>query len=211
MDERDYSDPDEMYNEAILLLNEGEDADLKKAAELLQKACDEDHPPSKRTMGFLYLDGRGVERDLKKAYDMISEAAGVLDPVAMYVLGGMYERGLAVEQSDREALFYYAFAAEMGIPGAEEDADRIHSRLSELRSRRLRSRPILNLEISDQDVEAVCCKKMYDAVLNGNFRVVETYKGTELVGDDENGLEAICTECPFCGKPVKKVSKNKIY
>ncbi|AIZ56333.1 Sel1 repeat protein [Candidatus Methanoplasma termitum] len=211
MEEREYSDPDDMYNEAILLLNDGGDADLKRAAELLTKACEEEHLPSKRVMGFLYLDGKGVERDLKKAYDMISEAAGVLDPVAMYALGGMYERGLAVEQNDREALFYYAFAAEMGIPGAEDDADRIYTRLSELRSRRLRSRPILNLEISDQDVEAVCCKKMYDAVLDDHFRVVETYKGTELVGDDENGLETICTECPFCGKSVKRVSKDKIY
>jgi len=211
MEEREFSDPDDMYNEAILLLSEGGDAELKRAAELLLRACEDDHLPSKRAIGFLYLDGRGVERDLDKAYELISEAAAVLDPVAMYILGQMYERGLGVEASDREALFYYAFSAEMGIPGAEESADRIYNKLAERRSRRLRSRPILNLEISDQDVEAVCCKKMFDAVLNGQVRVVDTYQGPELVSDDENGFEVICTACPFCGKAVKRVPVNKIY
>ncbi|MCL2318046.1 MAG: sel1 repeat family protein [Methanomassiliicoccaceae archaeon] len=211
MDEKEFSDPDDMYNEAILLLQEGGDNNTKKAAELLLRACEEDHLPSKRVIGILYLDGRGVEKDEKKAYELISQAAAVLDPIAMYVLAGMYERGLGVEASDREALFYYAFAAEMGIPGAHENADRIYGKLAERRSRRLRSRPILHLEISDQDVEAACCKKMLDAVLGGEIGVVETYKGPQLVGEDENGIEVIHEKCPFCGKPVKRVSENKIY
>jgi len=211
MEEKDFSDPDDMYNEAVRLLNEGGDDDNRRAAELLFKACEEDHLPSKRTIGFLYLDGRGVERDLQKAYDLISEAAAVLDPVAMFVLGGMYERGLGVEANDREALFYFAFAAEMGIPGAEESAQRIYTKLAERRIKRLRSRPILNLEISDVDVEAVCCKKMFDAVVNGDIGVFDTIKGPELLGEDENGVEVIHMKCPFCGKTAKRVSKNKIY
>ena len=200
-----------MYNEAVRLLSEGGDDNNKKAAELLQKNIVNDHLASKRVIGFLYLDGRGVEQDLKKAYDLISEAAACLDPIAMYVLGGMYEGGRGVEQSDKEALYMFAFAAEMGIPGAAEDADRVMSRISERRSRKLRSRPILKLEISDDDVEAVCCKKMFDAVMDGTIGLIDTYKGPELVTNDEKGHEVICHECPFCGQKPRKVSKDKIY
>jgi TPR repeat protein len=207
----DHDDPDEAYNEAVRLLNEGGDLNNKKAAELLLKNIEGEHPASKRVIGFLYLDGRGVERDLNKAYDLISEAAANLDPLAMYVLGGMYEGGRGVEQSDKEALYMFAFAAEFGIPGAAEDADRIMARISERRGRKLRSRPILNLEISDDDVEAVCCKEMYDAVMGGTIGLIDTYKGPELVTNDEKGVEVICELCPFCGQKPKRVSKDKIY
>lgn len=207
----EYTDPDEMYNDGVQLLRGDDEAGLKKAAELLLKASSMGHLASKRVIGLLYLDGKGVEKDLKKAYELISEAAVSLDPVSMYVLGKMYEGGVGVEQNDREALYMFAFAAEMGIPGAEEDAERIANRLSERRNRKLRSRPILNLEISDEDIEAVCCKEMFDAATSGTIRVVDTYQGPELVKEDENEVEIVYKECPFCGKKIRKVSKNKIY
>jgi len=207
--EGEYMDLDEMYDEAVMILNEG--GDMKKAAELLIKASEDGHLASRRTLGFLYLDGRGVDRDLEKAYELISEAATSLDPVAMYVLGKMYEGGLGVEQNDREALYMFAFAAEMGIPGAEEDAERLIARMSERISRKLRSRPILNLEISDIEIEAVCCKQMLDSALNGTIRIMDTYMGPELVMEDDKGIEVIRKECPFCGKKAKKVSCDKIY
>ena len=207
--------PGEMYLEGMLLLNKENDDDrgasIKKAVELFKKAGEMGHLPSKRAMGFLYLNGTGVEKDIEKAYELISEAAMSMDPLAMYALGNMYERGLGVEQDDREALRLFSFAAEMGLQEAIEDAERLGSLMAERRSRKLRSRPILNLEISDVDVEAACCKKMYDSVLEGIIEVVETYKGPELVGVDENEFEVIYKECPFCGKPVIKVSRNKIY
>ena len=211
MDHEEYEDPDDMYDEGVLLLREEGGADLKKAAELLLKASSMGHMPSKRVIGLLYLDGRGVEKDLDKAYELLSEAAASLDPIAMYVLGKMYEGGIGVEQDDGEALFMLAFAAELGFPGAEEDAERVAARIDERRSRKLRSRPVLDLEISDADVEAACCKKMLDSALSGDIRVVETINGPELVKEDENENEVICNECPFCGKKVNRVSKNKIY
>ena len=211
MEDENVNEPDEMYREAIILLEKGGDDDLKRAAELLFKASSKGHIPSKRAVGFIYLDGKGVERDLEKAYQLISEGAASLDPLSLYMLGRMYEGGLGVEQDDRGALRMFASAAEMGIEEAEEDAERVAARITERRNRKLRSRPILNLEISDADVEAVCCKEMYDSVMRGEIDVVETYKGPELVKEDENGIEDICYECPFCGKKVKRVSKNKIY
>jgi hypothetical protein len=207
----DYEDLDEIYNEGIQLLNKEDDADIKKAAELFKKASSVGHIPSKRALGFMYLEGKGIPRDLNKAYKLISEAAAVLDPLALYALGRMYAEGLGVDQNDKEALRMFAFAAEMGLEDAEEDADRVMARITERRLRKLRSRPILNLEVSDADVEAVCCRPMFDAVINGEVEIVETYKGPELVREDENGLEVIFYECPFCGKKAKKVSKNKIY
>ena len=210
MEKNEFDDPDDMFNESVILLG-GEDGDIGKAIELLQKAGSLGHIPSKRLMGILYLDGKGVEKDLAKAYEMLSEAMVALDPVAIYVLGKMYEGGLGVEQDDREALYMFAFSAEMGFPGAEEDAERVSARIRERRSRKLRSRPVLNLEISDVEVEAACCKPMLDAAMNGDIRVIETYKGPELVKDDERGDEVICTECPFCGKKIRRVSQNKIY
>ena len=200
-----------MYYEAIMLIYGGDSADLRKAAELLEKAGSMGHAPAKGAAGLMYLDGRGVEQDYAKAYSLISEAAASLDPLSMYALGRMYEGGLGVEQSDREALYLFAFASEMGIPEAGEDADRVANRIAERRNRKLSSRPILNLEISDLDIEAACCREMFDSAVRGEIEVVDTYKGPELVRESGEGPETICAECPFCGKPVKKVSKNKIY
>jgi TPR repeat protein len=202
---------DEAYNEAVILLTFGEEADMKRGAELLLKAADDGHAASKKALGFLYLDGRGVERDLKKAYELISEAAACLDPIAMYVLGRMYEGGLGVEQNDNEALFMFSFAAEMGIPGAEEDANRLTARVCERRERKLRSRPFMNLEISEDEVEAVCCKEMLDAVLSGEAGVSELSGSYELLRKNEDSVKTVCGECPFCGRKTERVPKNKIY
>ena len=200
-----------MYEEGMMLLNRGSDADVKKAAELFREAGASGHILSKRALGFMHLEGKGVARDFEKAYELISDAVAALDPYSMHALGKMYEGGLGVDQSDREALFMFSFAAEMGIPEANDDAERIMSRIAERRSRKLRSRPILDLEVSDADIEAVCCRKMFDAVMNGEVEITDTYKGPELVREDENGVEVIFDECPFCGKKAKKVSKTKIY
>lgn len=159
----------------------------------------------------LYLNGIGVDKDVKKAHSLFSEASLMLDPHSMYNLGIMYERGIGVEPDDHEALRLLAFAANLGYPGAEEDADRLERIITANRCRRLKSRPVLNLEISDIEVEAACCKQMLDAAMEGSIAVVETYKGPGLVGDDDDGFEIIYNECPFCGKGVKIVPRDKIY
>lgn len=205
------NDPDNLYRDGIAFLNgDGREKDVKKAIALFEKAG-AGHAPSKRELGIIYLNGNGVEKDLKKAYSLLSEAALSLDPHATYTLGVMYERGIGTEPDMREALRLFAFAANMGYPGAEEDAERVDEQIKENRRRRLKARPVLNLEISDVDVEAACCKEMLDAAMDSDIEVVETYKGPELVGLDENGYEVIFESCPFCGKPVKRVSKDKIY
>ena len=81
----------------------------------------------------------------------------------------------------------------------------------ERRGRKLRARPILNLEISDEDVEAVCCRQMLDSVIGGTIGVFATYNGTEFLIENEEEVKVVCEECPFCGKKPKKVSKYKIY
>jgi TPR repeat protein len=202
---------DEIFNEGIMYLSSGNDADLKRAAELMMKASNNKHAAARRTIGFMYYYGRGVETDYKKAYEYISEAVVSLDPIAMYILGKMYEGGLGVEQSDREALNMFAFAVEMGIPGAEVDAKRIVGRIMERRERKLRSRPILDLEISDIDIEAVCCKKMFDSIMNDKIGLVDTYMGPELVMKDDDDMGVVIHACPFCGKHAKKVTVEKIY
>jgi len=211
LEHKGQDDLDEIYNEAVILLSREDGADTKMAAELLMKAADDGHSASKRVLGLLYLDGNGVDRDPKKAYDLLSDAVVSMDPVAMYFLGRMYEGGIGVEQNDKEALFMFAFAAGMGIPAAGEDADRLMARIAERRERRLRSRPILNLEISEEEVEAVCCREMFDAVMSGEIEVSATFNGRELIMEIEDGVKEICKECPFCGKTAMRVSKNKIY
>lgn len=205
-------DPDIFYREGISYLNgEGRGKDEKKAAELFRSASNMDHTPSKRELGVLYLNGIGVEKDLKEAHKLFTEASLALDPYAMYNLGLMYERGMGVEPNDHEALRLFAFAANLGYPGAEDDADRVERIITENRCRRLKSRPVLNLDVSDIEVEAACCKKMLDAAMEGTISVVDTFQGPELVGEDENGFEIIYKKCPFCGKEVRKVSRDKIY
>jgi TPR repeat protein len=197
MDNNERNDPDELYDEGVRLVNSGDDADLEKAAELFKEAVATGHVSSKRALGIMYLEGKGVPQDHRRAYELISDAVDDFDPFAAYVLGQMYEGGLGVEQSDKEALPMFAFAAEMGILEAETDAYRVMERIVEKRNRKLRSRPILNLEVSDADIEAACCKPMFDSVINGDIRFVDTYKGPELVREDENGMEVIRDACPL--------------
>ncbi len=205
-------DQDSIYVEGIAFLNgDGRGKDIKKAVQLFEKAAAQGHIPSKRELGILFLNGKDVEKDVDRAYELLSEAALSLDPHAMYNLGIMYERGIGIESDDHEALRLFAFAANMGYPGAEEDADRVESQINENRTKRLKARPVLNLEISDIEIEAACCKKMLDAAMDNEIAVVETYKGPELVGLDEDGFEVIYDKCPFCGKDVRRVSRNKIY
>lgn len=206
------NDPETQYMRGISYLHgDGGKKDEKKAAELFEKAADLGHTPAKRELGLLYLNGIGVKEDAKKAYVLLSEASLALDPNAIYSLGLMYEKGIGMEPNDREALRLFALAANLHYPGAGDDADRIEKKLKDDLCRRLRSRPVLKLEISDVEIEAVCCKDMLDAAMDGSIAVVDTFKGPELVGEDEDGFETIYTKCPFCGKEVHRVPRNKEY
>ena len=96
-----------------------------------------------------------------------------------------------------------AYAASMGYPGAEYDADRIDRVLTEERNRNLRARPLLKLMVSDVDVEAACCKRMLDELLEQNIVFTETMQGPALLGEDRDGMDAVLYSCPFCGAKLQ--------
>jgi len=185
--------------------------DPEKAVKFLTNASDLGHIPAMRDLGLMYLQGNGVNKDEKKAYSYISIASKEMDPEAIYILATMYEKGMGVEKDLYESLKLFAFSANMNHIGADMDADRVEAQISLERKEKLRSRPILNLEISDVDVEAACCKEMYDNVLAGTVYVVDTYQGPELITEDEKGFEQILDKCPFCNKNVRKIPRNSKY
>jgi len=199
--------PESAYQKGIECLR----TDPKRAVKCLKKASDLGHVPAMRDLGLMYLQGNGVEKDHGKAYSYISTASKEMDPESIYILATMYEKGMGVERDLYESLKLFAFSANMNHIGADMDADRVDAQISAERREKLRSRPILNLEISDVDVEAACCKKLYDEVLAETMYVVDTYQGPELVGEDEKGFEVIHEKCPFCNKNVKKIARNKKY
>jgi TPR repeat protein len=201
---------DAIYQEGVSLC-EGSDPDYKRAAELFAVAVSKGSLPAKRELGIMYLTGDGVDVDPKAAYPLLSDAAVAMDPNAMYHLALMYEGGIGVEKNLTEALKYLAFAANLGYPGADTDADRVEALIKSDRAAKLRARPLLHLDVSNVGVEAACCKKMLDSALDGTIGVVDIYKGPELVGEDEFGFEIILKECPFCKKQIRRVPADKTY
>lgn len=185
--------------------------DFKEGAKWLKLSADQGYLAAKRELGILYLTGEGVDADADKAYPLLSEAARESDPNAMYHLAFMYEKGVGVKKDLYEALKLLAFAANMEYPGADEDADRVEEMICREREKKLKARPLLNLDISDVDVEAACCKPMFESILNGEIYVEDTYQGPELIGEDDKGFEVIITQCPFCGKKIRRVGRDKEY
>lgn len=210
MDEAVKGDADAQYKVGVEYCL-GKNVDYAKAAEWFAKAAENGSLAAKRELGILYLRGDGVKADAGKAYPLISAAAKALDPNAMYHLALMYEKGIGVQQDLYEAIKLLAYAASIDYPGAEMDADRVYEIIAEKRNRNLRARPLLNLEISDVDVMAACCKPMLEDMLSEKTAVVDSFEGSHLVGEDEDGNEITLEKCPHCGKAIKKVSRNKIY
>ena len=183
--------------------------DMKKAAELFEKAVAQDFMPAKRELGILLASGDGIEPDLERGVKLLGEAADQLDPSALYHLGLMYEVGSGVPKNLQTAVRMLAYAAQMQYPGAEYDADRIDKILTEERNKNLRARPLLKLMISDVDVEAACCKKMLDALLEQDIVFTDTMNGPALLGEDSQGMDAVLDHCPFCGAPIQLVPHDK--
>ncbi len=187
----------------------GVEEDFTEAAKWFQKAVDQNFLPAKRELGIMHLTGEGVEIDAAIAYSMISEASKALDPNAMYHLALMYEKGIGIKPDLYEAVKLLAYAAEMDYPGAEEDAERIDNIIRMERERKLKSRPLLNLDITDVDVEAACCKKMLDSMLGEKTVVMDTFDGPQLIGEDGDGNDIVLNKCPYCGKSIRRVSRDK--
>lgn len=185
--------------------------DLSKAAYWFGLAAERDYLPAIREMGILLASGEGVEPDMEKAVQHLSKAADNLDPSALYHLGLLYELGTGVPKDMQKAVRMLAYAAEMGFPGADIDAERVDNILTEERNRKLRSRPILKLQISDVDVEAACCKKMLDKLLEQDIVFIDTHNGPALLGTDKDGMDAVLTACPFCGAKIELISHDKQF
>ncbi|AGI47774.1 Sel1 repeat protein [Thermoplasmatales archaeon BRNA1] len=206
------SDPEHMYEVGVsYITGTGRPQNSEEGAKYISMAAEKGYLPAIRDLGVLYLSGNGVERDYRRAYDNLKKAADDLDPNAMYHLALMYENGLGVEKDLYEALRLMGFAAGSNFSGAIQDAQRIEDIIDEERRKKLNSRPVLNLEVSDVDVEECCCKKMLDAVLAKDYYVVDTYQGPMLVSEDEEGYETPITECPFCHKKAVRVQRDKQY
>lgn len=203
----DNDDPEYIYTVGMRHIDAGE---LAEGAECLRRAADMGYLPARRDLGIAYLNGVGVEKDPLKAYPLIKEAADSMDPNGMYHLALMYEAGEGVPKDLHEALKLMAFAAGANLRDAARDADRIEAEIDAQRKEKLYARPILNLEVSDVDVEAACCKKMLEAMVAGDVYVEDTYKGPMLIYADETGENPI-TKCPFCGKAARRVERNKRY
>jgi uncharacterized protein len=212
-DHDDQQDAEHQYQLGIsYCMGKGRPKDTAEGAKCLELAAERGHMAAKRDLGILYLTGDGVEADVSKAYALISEAARTMvDPSAMYHLALMYEKGMGVDQDRYEAMKLISYAAIMGYPGADIDAERMEGILADNRKKRLGSRPLLNLEVSDVDVEASCCKRMLDDMLDGRAYVVDTYEGPELVMLNEVDGEAPIRECPYCKKKARRVTRDKKY
>jgi len=182
--------------------------DTSKAAECFKKAADTGYLPARRELGILLASGDGVAVDMEKAVEYLSEAADQLDPSALYHLGLMYELGIGVPKDLQKAVRMLAYAAEMQYPGADIDAERIDKILYEERSKKLRARPMLHLQISDVDVEAACCKPMLDKLLSEEIVFIDSYKGPALLGEDKDGMDTVLECCPYCGAPIQLIDRD---
>ncbi len=195
----------------IFLYGNNVPKDAAKAAEWFSKASEQGYLPARREMGIMLASGEGVEPDMEKAVEYLSQAADSLDPSALYHLGLMYEVGTGVEKDLQKCVRMLAYAAEMGYPGADIDAERVDAILTEERNRKLRARPILKLQISDVDVEAACCKRMLDDLLEQNIVFIDTMKGPALLGEDRDGMDAVLESCPYCGAKIQIIPHDKQF
>ena len=182
--------------------------DPKTAAEWFSKSADQGYLPARRELGILLASGEAGEQDFDRAIQYLSEAADQLDPSALYHLGIMYEHGIGIQKDLQKAVRMLAYAAEMGYPGADTDAERVDKILYEERKAKLRARPLLNLQISDVDVEAACCKQMLDKLLDEEIVFIDSYKGPALLGEDKDGMDAVLECCPFCGKSIEIIPRD---
>ncbi len=201
--------PDAQYRLAMLYI-EGEEVpqDYSLAEKWLRRAAEKDHLPAKRELGILMASGAVKGGYDTEAYDMLRGPVDRMDPRSLYYLALMYETGKSVERDLVSAIRLFAFAANFGYPGAEEDHDRVQKIYNEERATLLRSRPLLDLKVSEGGIEAVCCKDMLDFVLDGDIYFIDTYKGPAICALDENGEEVVLEKCPFCGKECEQTAKS---
>lgn len=193
----------------IYIQGEAVPQNFAEAEKWLRKASEADHLPSKRELGILIASGSVKGKYETEAYDLLIGPLDRLDPRSVYYLALMYENGKGVEKDILNSIRLYGIAASLGYPGAEEDYARVEKAYTEERHAILRSMPLLNLEISEDGIEAACCKKMFDVIVTGDIFFIDSYKGPALGGMDEDGRDIVLNACPFCSAPVRVIEKKK--
>ena len=105
----------------------GTKADMKAAAEWLEKAAAQGEPKAQTLVGRLYLQG-GVKQDVARARDWFSKAAEQDEAVAQLYIGQIYEKGIGVKPDPAEALKWLSSAAKQGVAEAQFELSVIYSR-----------------------------------------------------------------------------------
>lgn len=192
----------------IYILGEEVPQNFAEAEKWLRTASGKGHLPSKRELGILIASGSVKSGAETEAYDLLRSPVDRMDPRSIYYLAFMYETGRGVERSIVDAIRLYGTAANLGYPGAYEDYTRLNEIYTEERRATLRSMPLLNLQISEEGIEAACCKDMLDFVLNEDIYFMDTYKGPAIAARNEKGEDVVLEKCPFCNTEVIIVHKK---
>lgn len=124
--------PAAQYRYAKMLeRGEGVTADLEEARRWTEMAATAGHRRAMHNMGVMYSSGSGAPQDWDQAAHWFEQAAlhGMTD--SQFNLAILFERGLGVPQSAPDAYAWYSIAAAGGDDGAQAQANRIRSSLSD--------------------------------------------------------------------------------
>ena len=201
--------PEAQYQLAMLYIG-GEEVpqDYSEAEKWLRKAIDNKYLPAKRELGILIASGAVKGKTETEAYDLLRSPVDIMDPRSVYYLAFMYENGNCVDRDLVNSIRLYGMAANLGYPGAHEDHDRVNELYVKERRAVLNSRPLLNLEVSDNGIEGACCKDMLDFIERDDIFFVDSYRGPAIAALNDKGEEVILDKCPFCGTESKIVPKR---
>ncbi|HKM13622.1 MAG TPA: tetratricopeptide repeat protein [Candidatus Methanomethylophilaceae archaeon] len=201
--------PEAQYQLAMFYIG-GEEIpqDFSKAEKWLRKAIDNDYIPAKRELGILIASGSVKGKTEIEAYDLLRSLTTRMDPRAVYYLAFLYENGSGMNRDLISSIRLYGMAANLGYPGAHEDYDRVNELYTKERREILNSRPLLNLEVSDNGIEGACCKDMLDFIMKDDIFFVDSYKGPSIAALNENGEEILLDKCPFCDTECKVIEKR---
>jgi TPR repeat protein len=107
-------EPSACYNLALLLLTSTNEADLRRAAELLRKGADAEIADAQHALGVLYLRGRGVPKDSAEAARLFQRAARNGSSVGEVEYGILLFNGDGVRADEAQAGRYFRRSAAKG-------------------------------------------------------------------------------------------------
>lgn len=103
---------EELYREAMTLLNSSSLINRQKAWEMMDEAAALKHLQAKVKIGWARLGGiSSFKQQPSEAKKVFDEGAGLGDPEAQMGLGLLHATGTMVNSSQAEALLYYTFGA----------------------------------------------------------------------------------------------------